>query len=96
MPWLALSAIARPQHARHAFRITKTMTDRVIIVPYDPDWPRRFEGERGVLAAVFEGCGAAVEHVGSTAVPGLGAKPVIDIMVSVPVLVVVEGVLASR
>ena len=55
----------------------------VILVAYDPDWPRRFEQERAVLAAVFAGGEAAIEHVGSTAVPGLGAKPVIDIMVGV-------------
>jgi GrpB-like predicted nucleotidyltransferase (UPF0157 family) len=66
------------------------MTDRVTIVPYDPDWPRRFDEERRVLAAVFEGSGAVIEHVGSTAVPGLGAKPVIDIMVGLPALVEAE------
>lgn len=71
------------------------MTDRVTVVPYDPDWPRRFDEERRVLAAVFEGSEAVVEHVGSTAVPGLGAKPVIDIMVGVPVLVEVEGRIAA-
>jgi GrpB-like predicted nucleotidyltransferase (UPF0157 family) len=67
------------------------MTDRVTVVPYDPDWPRRFDEERRALAAVFAGSEAVIEHVGSTAVPGLGAKPVIDIMVGVPVLVEVEG-----
>lgn len=66
------------------------MNDRVTIVPYDPDWPRRFSEECRALAAVFAGREAVIEHVGSTAVPGLGAKPVIDIMVGVPVLVEVE------
>lgn len=66
------------------------MTDRVIVVAYDPDWPRRFADERCVLAAVFAGSEAAIEHVGSTAVPGLGAKPVIDVMVGLPALVEVE------
>jgi hypothetical protein len=46
----------------------------VIVVPYDPDWSRRFEEERRVLAAVFAGPEAVIEHVGSTAVPNLGAK----------------------
>jgi GrpB-like predicted nucleotidyltransferase (UPF0157 family) len=67
------------------------MTDRVTVVPYDPDWPRRFDEERRALAALFAGSEAVIEHIGSTAVPGLGAKPVIDIMVGVPVLVEVEG-----
>jgi len=67
------------------------MTAPVTVVPYDPDWPRRFDEERRVLAAVFGGSEAVIEHVGSTAVPGLGAKPVIDIIVGVPVLVEVES-----
>jgi GrpB-like predicted nucleotidyltransferase (UPF0157 family) len=57
------------------------MSEPVIVVPYDSDWPRRFDQEAVVLGAVFAGSEAAIEHVGSTAVPGLGAKPVIDIMV---------------
>lgn len=57
------------------------MTERVIVVPYDPDWPGRFDRERAILGAVFAGSEATIEHVGSTAVPGLGAKPVIDVMV---------------
>jgi GrpB-like predicted nucleotidyltransferase (UPF0157 family) len=60
------------------------MPESVIVVPYDPEWPRRFDQESAVLAAVFAGCDAAVEHVGSTAVPGLWAKPVIDVMVGLP------------
>jgi GrpB-like predicted nucleotidyltransferase (UPF0157 family) len=56
------------------------MTGPVILVPYDPEWPRRFDREAAVLREVFSGCEAVIEHVGSTAVPGLNAKPVIDIM----------------
>lgn len=52
------------------------MTGRVILAPYDPEWPRRFDQEAVVLGAVFAGSDAAIEHVGSTAVPGLWAKPV--------------------
>lgn len=59
------------------------MRDSVILVPYDPDWPRRFDRERAVLDAIFAGSDAAIEHIGSTAVPGLAAKPVIDIVVGV-------------
>jgi GrpB-like predicted nucleotidyltransferase (UPF0157 family) len=66
-------------------------TDSVIIAPYDPEWPLRFEAERSVLARVFLGTEAAIEHVGSTAVPGLSAKPVIDVMVGLKALVDVEG-----
>jgi GrpB-like predicted nucleotidyltransferase (UPF0157 family) len=48
------------------------------IHPYDPDWARRGELERDRLTAVLGT--AEVEHVGSTSVPGLAAKPVIDLM----------------
>ena len=44
-----------------------------------------------VLGAVFAGSEAVIEHVGSTAVPGLGAKPVIDVMVGVSQLAEAEG-----
>jgi len=66
------------------------MTHHVLLVPYDPDWPRRFEEEHRVLAEVFAETGAVIEHIGSTAVPGLGSKPVIDVMVGVPALAVAE------
>ncbi|MEX2238517.1 MAG: GrpB family protein [Dehalococcoidia bacterium] len=52
----------------------------VVIVDYDPEWPRLFEEEK---ARILEACGewlAGIEHIGSTSVPGLPAKPIIDIM----------------
>ena len=66
------------------------MTNRVSIVPYDPDWPRQFDEERRGLAAVWSGSDATIEHIGSTAVPGLGAKPVIDVLIGVPILVEID------
>lgn len=67
------------------------MSEPVIVVPYDADWPRRFDEEGAVLGHVFAGSDAVIEHVGSTAVPGLGAKPVIDIMVGVSHLAEAEA-----
>ena len=56
----------------------------VEIVPYDPSWPGRFDAlAAGVRAALGE-TALAVEHVGSTSVPGLAAKDVIDIDLTVP------------
>jgi GrpB-like predicted nucleotidyltransferase (UPF0157 family) len=55
----------------------------VVVVDYDADWPHRYEEERARIVSVLGGLAVAVEHVGSTAVPGLGGKPVIDIMVGV-------------
>lgn len=53
----------------------------IVIADYDPAWVRRFEEER---AMIVRACGrdafVRIEHVGSTAVPGLAAKPIIDIM----------------
>jgi GrpB-like predicted nucleotidyltransferase (UPF0157 family) len=59
------------------------MSDALEIVPYNVEWPRQFEVERGRIAAVLGALALRVEHNGSTAVPGLAAKPVIDIQVSV-------------
>jgi GrpB-like predicted nucleotidyltransferase (UPF0157 family) len=71
------------------------MPEPVIVMPYDPDWPRRFYQESVVLGAVFAGIEAAIEHVGSTAVPGLGAKPVIDVMVGLSDLAEAEARIAA-
>lgn len=71
------------------------MTARVLIVPYDVEWPRRFERERRALARVFTGSDAIIEHIGSTAVPGLIAKPVIDIMLGVSDLGEIERRIAA-
>ena len=65
-------------------------SERVTIVAYNPEWPDCFERERATLATIFEGGHGAIEHIGSTSVPGLGAKPVIDIMVGAPKLADVE------
>ncbi|MEM7155603.1 MAG: GrpB family protein [Myxococcota bacterium] len=55
---------------------------RVEVVEYDPAWPRRFARERDALqVSLASWLAGPIEHVGSTAVPGLCAKPVIDIMV---------------
>ena len=58
----------------------------VVIVPYNPEWSREFEQERARLEETFASTNAVIEHIGSTAVPGLAAKPVIDIMVGVAAL----------
>lgn len=50
-----------------------------ITVPYDPEWPRLYEVERERLLNVLGDQVTRMEHVGSTSVPGLAAKPIIDI-----------------
>lgn len=65
----------------------------VVIVPYDPRWPALFIAERDRLIALFGTALGPLEHIGSTSVPGLGAKPVIDIMAGVPSLEVADRLL---
>jgi GrpB-like predicted nucleotidyltransferase (UPF0157 family) len=55
------------------------MTAPITIEDYDPLWPENFEMLRSRIAQVLNGLTTAIEHVGSTAVPGLAAKPIIDI-----------------
>jgi GrpB-like predicted nucleotidyltransferase (UPF0157 family) len=55
------------------------LPDPVIIKDYDPRWPQLFEMLRLRIAAVLDEVAISIEHVGSTAVPGLAAKPIIDI-----------------
>jgi GrpB-like predicted nucleotidyltransferase (UPF0157 family) len=55
----------------------------VRIVPYDPGWPQRFEVWRVRLATLLGPVARRIEHVGSTSVPGLAAKPIVDVQVSV-------------
>jgi GrpB-like predicted nucleotidyltransferase (UPF0157 family) len=59
------------------------MTEPVLIAQYDPRWPAMFEAERSRILAACEGVADVVHHIGSTSVPGLAAKPVIDILIGV-------------
>ena len=56
----------------------------IVVVDYDPAWPEHFEKLRSRLWPVVRDIAVSIEHVGSTAVPGLAAKPIIDMSVVVP------------
>lgn len=56
---------------------------RIELAPYDTTWPARFELERERLRSALGDRALQIEHIGSTAVPGLAAKPVIDILIAV-------------
>lgn len=56
------------------------------IVEYDPEWVRRFTELGDQLRAALGGIATRIDHIGSTSVPGLGAKPVVDIQISVAAL----------
>ena len=56
---------------------------RVRLSPYRPEWAERFAAERERIAAALGPAAERIEHVGSTSVPGLDAKPIVDILVAV-------------
>lgn len=63
--------------------------DEIALVEYDPRWPELFTAEAAhIRAALGSDCIGAIEHFGSTAVPGLSAKPVIDMLVGMRSLAV--------
>ena len=54
---------------------------RVELVDHDPTWAELFEAERAKLTRIFDGRVVGIEHIGSTAVPDLCAKPIVDVLV---------------
>lgn len=54
------------------------MSQPIVVVDYDPTWPQVFERLRALVWRVVQDFALAIEHVGSTSVPGLAAKPIID------------------
>src|SRR5215470_16516872 len=61
------------------------------ILPYDPAWPTAFAAERDRIRDALGDLAIRIDHNGSTAVPGLAAKPIIDIQVAVERLYPIEG-----
>jgi len=57
--------------------------DQIIVVPYDSAWPQRFRVESQLIEMALADLQPMVEHIGSTSVPGLDAKPTIDMLVGV-------------
>jgi GrpB-like predicted nucleotidyltransferase (UPF0157 family) len=69
----------------------QAINESVRVAPYDDEWPAQFCAERNRLIPIAPEL-LAVEHVGSTAVPGLAAKPIIDMMAAVPSMEVADRV----
>jgi GrpB-like predicted nucleotidyltransferase (UPF0157 family) len=60
------------------------VADEIELAAYDPGWPRLFDAERNMLERILPADQVlAIEHAGSTAIPGLAAKPIIDIFLAV-------------
>ncbi len=55
----------------------------VAIVDYDPNWPVMFQKEKDLILSKIGNYIVAFEHIGSTFVPGLGAKPIVNILIGI-------------
>ena len=69
--------------------------DEVVIAAYDPSWPEVFAGEAQAIRQALGDALVGVEHVGSTSIPSLASKPVIDIVVSVTSLAAGEAAIPA-
>ena len=69
--------------ARYTVGEVRTHDAAVTLHEYDPAWPARFEREAERIRGALGDAARTIEHVGSTSVPGLAAKPIIDIVVAV-------------
>ena len=73
--------------------VQRAIVEPVHLAPYDPAWPARFAAARQQLLDRFAADLPTIEHIGSTAVPGLSAKPVIDLLAAVPSMAAADAVL---
>src|SRR5713101_3056881 len=73
-------------------RIQRAVQEDVAIVPYDSHWPELFRQEKEhLLSCLPNELLRRIEHFGSTAVPGLASKPVVDLLVEVTDLEATKG-----
>jgi GrpB-like predicted nucleotidyltransferase (UPF0157 family) len=76
-------------------RVQRAVREAISVVPYDPCWLELFRQERDhLIACLPKGLVRRVEHFGSTAVPGLAAKPIVDILVEVTSLKAARTIIA--
>lgn len=54
------------------------------LAAYDPEWPKVFARHAAIIRSALGGAALQIEHIGSTSIPGLAAKPIVDILVVVP------------
>jgi len=70
-------------------------SERVELADYDASWAELFEQERQRLEPIFDGRAVGIEHIGSTSVPGLCAKPIVDMLVGLRELDLSDDQIAS-
>ena len=71
----------------------RKMGRKVVLTPHNPAWIEQYEAEAAQLTAVFQPILVAMHHIGSTAVPGIKAKPIIDIMIVVTEITAVNDLI---
>ena len=73
--------------------LQSAIDEPLLITDYNPVWPVKFKKEKARLLQVFSSSFIEIEHIGSTAVPGLGAKPIIDLMAGVESIFMADDLL---
>jgi GrpB-like predicted nucleotidyltransferase (UPF0157 family) len=81
--WIETTALTPDGTVDEILARTPSVREPLVVVDYDEAWPAWFDELAGPLREALGDLGAEVEHVGSTAVPGLAAKPIIDVDVAV-------------
>lgn len=69
--------------AAHVSGAPTLHNDTVQLAPYDPSWPGQYAAEAAKIRAALDADALVLEHVGSTSIPGMAAKPIIDIILGV-------------
>ncbi|WP_054774468.1 GrpB family protein [Methylogaea oryzae] len=64
---------------------------KVVVSPYDPAWEAHFERHRAIIRSALSRLEPSIDHIGSTALKSIGAKPIIDILVGLPATVSLDG-----
>src|SRR5258708_7186687 len=77
------TALRAPGRRSLSNRRAEGMPSRILIVDYDPLWPELFAREANRIRSVLGSRALRIEHAGSTSVPGLAAKPIIDLLLVV-------------
>lgn len=83
---LSMSGEPETDEELAALRVSGTVTPHdatIRLDPYDPAWPEQYAGEAAKIRAALGDRALVLEHVGSTSIPGISAKPIIDILLAV-------------
>lgn len=75
--------------------LQRAIHEEVHLLPWDPAWPGMFQAERQRLEAALPGAFLDLQHIGSTAVPGLVAKPIIDLLAGVRSMAEADALVAA-